>query len=125
MSLIDQQPTNDRWTFKATVPAILYSTKLPLPPRSTADRAERIPGSRRLSVSRRREPDTQRLLAGRDYSEVDAGEFGSGNCELWRGLKGVVPYSEIRTGEDFRQHRHALLRRYGRSDGTASVAGAR
>ncbi len=30
--------------------------------------------------------------AGRDFSRIDAGEFGSGNRELWVGLKGNEPY---------------------------------
>ncbi len=96
--------TASKWSYKAIVPTILRSTQLPLPDRAQAG----------VTLPRHSARYWAKAMAGRDSSHVDAGEFGSGNRELWRGLKGDEPYPETRTGEDLRANRSALLQQYRR-----------
>ncbi len=103
--LFDPTPAAAAWSFKATIPGILRTTQLPIPPPSSA-RAE----TSQDSTEPRHSPRYwARAMADQDFSDMDDGEFGAGNRGLWRGLKGNQPYPEARTGEDLRQHRAALL----------------
>jgi DNA-binding beta-propeller fold protein YncE len=99
-------PSAAGWTFKAIVPGVLRTTKLSLPPPS-ADRADTC-----VAPPRRTAAYWAKAMASRDFSHIDAGEFGSGNEALWRGLQGDVPYPAVRTGEDLRDNRRALLNRF-------------
>ncbi|HWW85543.1 MAG TPA: hypothetical protein VNZ26_18230, partial [Vicinamibacterales bacterium] len=103
--VFEQAPTASTWSFKAVIPGLLRSTQLPLPP-PTADRAETS------SPERQRSPAYwARAMADQDSSHLDAGDFGAGNRGLWRGLKGREPYPDVRSGEDLRENRAALLGR--------------
>lgn len=104
-------PGASAWSFKVTVPGILRSTQLPLPPPASA-RAETCP-------SGQRHPPRYwaRAMADQDTSHLDAGEFGAGNRGLWRGMKGDAPYPKVRTGDDLRENRADLLRRFRTSRG--------
>ncbi len=78
--------TSSNWSFKPIVPNILRSTRLPLSKINTAEA--------RVEYPRHPARYWARVMAkaGRDFSRIDAGEFGSGNRELWVGLKGNEPY---------------------------------
>src|SRR5262249_27976400 len=66
------------WSFKAIVPPILRTTRLPLPAPSTAQSSACLV---RPTHSARY---WAKVMADRDFSTVDAGEFGAGNRALWR-----------------------------------------
>ena len=94
--------SRQNWTYQANVPDILYSTKLPLPPRSGSI----------ASCVLNAEHDAAywaKAMAEQDDSHIDAGRFGTGNQALWLGLKGDQPYPETRTGENLRSNRDVLL----------------
>lgn len=90
------------WNYKARVPAILRSTKLPLP----AAAADAIPD----------EPSHDAAYwAGKtkdfDFTTEDKLDSESFNMVLWKGLKGESqPYPLERDGRDLSKHREELLR---------------
>jgi YVTN family beta-propeller protein len=92
------------WNYKARVPAILRSTKLPLPP-ATAEDGHGALGSSHDAV----------YWAGKtkdfDFSAEDKLDSESFNMVLWKGLKGESqPYPSERNGRDLSKHREKLLR---------------
>ncbi|HEY1448325.1 MAG TPA: bifunctional YncE family protein/alkaline phosphatase family protein, partial [Caulobacteraceae bacterium] len=89
------------WTFDAMVPAVLRSTKLPLPAAQTAEAGCEQP--------RRSSAYWAAAMAGQDFSREDHLDTAAFNLALWRGLKGEAPYPAARDGRDLRDHREALL----------------
>ncbi len=90
------------WSFKARVPAVLRSTKLPLPPEATAETgcpAKPVRSGAWWAAA----------MAGQDFNEEDRLNTVAYNRALWRGLKGDAPYPAARSGRDLRQGREALL----------------
>jgi len=67
-----------RWSYTATVPAVLRSTSLPLPP---------PPGTAAIVQPRGDAAYWQRVLGDQDYHREDAVDTDRFNRELWRGLK--------------------------------------
>jgi hypothetical protein len=92
--------TAANWTYRAIVPNVLRSTKLPLPPAEHAC----IARPKRSSAYWAKE------MAGQDFSGVDRIEPVSFNRTLWRGLKGNEPYPSV-TGADLRANRAQLASR--------------
>ena len=94
----------------AQVPAILRTSKLPLP----ASTAETTPDPARLA-GRALARDThdvkywQRRLGDMDYDVEDKLDVGRFNRELWKGMMGGAPYPDIRSGKNLRDGREALL----------------
>jgi hypothetical protein len=96
------------WTYKARVPSILRSTKLPLP----AATAENTVGA----------PDASLILGHDsaywsdktkdfDFSAEDKLDSQSFNMVLWAGIKGdAQPYPSERDGRNLSKHRDELLR---------------
>jgi hypothetical protein len=92
------------WDYKARVPAILRSTKLPLP----AATAEDTPGDVESSHNAAYWADKTK---GFDFTAEDKLDSESFNMVLWKGLKGESqPYPSVRAGRDLSKHRDALLR---------------
>jgi len=91
------------WSFDAKVPAILRTTKLPLPPATTAQ-AACIPQPRRSAAW------WEAAMAGQDFSQEDRLNTPAYNHALWLGLKGDVAYPARRDGRDLRANRGALLK---------------
>jgi hypothetical protein len=89
------------WTFDAMVPAVLRSTKLPLPAAQTAEAGCEQP--------RRSSAYWAAAMAAQDFSREDHLDTAAFNLALWRGLKGEAPYPAARDGRDLRDHREALL----------------
>jgi DNA-binding beta-propeller fold protein YncE len=91
------------WNYKARVPAVLRSTKLPLP----AATAEKTLGPVESSHD-------AAYWAGKtegfDFTAEDKLDSDSFNRVLWNGLKGEsTPYPSERDGRDLSKHREALL----------------
>lgn len=99
-----------RWDYKALVPEVLYSTRLPLPPRTASLKA----GSTTASVTPQRDAQYwEQAMAGQDFASEDRLDEPRFNRALWTGLKGEdVPYPEVRHGEDLRQDRANLLKKF-------------
>jgi DNA-binding beta-propeller fold protein YncE len=76
------------WSYKAIVPDVLRSTKLPLPPADHAYHA----------VPRGSVKYWTRAMAGQDFSAVDRENPATFNRALWRGLKGDAPYPALAAG---------------------------
>ncbi len=92
------------WTYTARIPAILYTTQLPLPaPNSTAQAQSLIPTHDAAYWASK--------TKGFDFTIEDKLDSESFNMVLWKGLKGESqPYPSERDGRDLSKHRDALLR---------------
>ncbi len=92
------------WSYTARVPAVLRTTKLPLPPAKAGAKA---PASAPAHDAAYWEAQTQ----GFDFSAEDKLDAEAFNRVLWEGLKGVdQPYPEEPSGQDLRKNRRGLLR---------------
>jgi len=95
-----QQPT---WGYKARVPAILRTTKLPLPVPAAEERSGAV-------VPMHDAAYWASKTKGFDFSAEDKLDSDSFNLILWNGLKGEsTPYPSERDGRDLSKHRDALL----------------
>ena len=98
-------PGQSAWTYTALVPAILRTSKLPLPA-STAGNTTPVPGLARDTHDAKY---WQRRLGDMDYDVEDKLDVGRFNQELWKGMMGGKPYPDRRSGQDLRENRAALL----------------
>jgi DNA-binding beta-propeller fold protein YncE len=98
--------TPSSWSFTAAPAAILYSTKLPLPPK---------PPGLAMPKSAHNARYWARAMKGMDFEAEDRVDPLDFNHILWKGLKGNKPYPAATTGLDLRLNREALLARYRRS----------
>jgi hypothetical protein len=89
------------WSFIATVPTVLRTTALPLPPLTTAKAG--------CPVRPRSAAYWSAAMAGQDFSREDHLDTARFNIALWKGIKGVVPYPAARDGRDLRAGRGPLL----------------
>jgi DNA-binding beta-propeller fold protein YncE len=93
------------WSYTARVPAILRSTKLPLPPETSGHSAAITPQPKHDSAY------WAERTRGFEFSSEDQIDSESFNLILWRGLKGGdEPYPAEPDGRDLRSGRPALLR---------------
>ncbi|HEX9255114.1 MAG TPA: hypothetical protein VF938_06195, partial [Candidatus Angelobacter sp.] len=98
------------WTYKARVPSILRTTKLPLPAPPPQEKAA-APGPRHDATY------WAEKTKGFDFSAEDKLDSDRFNLVLWNGLKGDdQPYPSDRSGRDLRKHRPALLRDLNKSN---------
>jgi len=103
------------WDFQAIVPDILRTTQLPLPPAQTAKRAKAASDPLWAFYAKPRHNAQFWDAQTRDFNftvedKLDAGRY---NLILWKGLIGDgVPYPTVRTGEDLRKNREALLKQW-------------
>jgi DNA-binding beta-propeller fold protein YncE len=96
------------WGFDAKVPAVLRSTKLPLPPQ-TGGQASAMTAC--LSASRRDGHWWAAAMAGQNFDVEDQLDTDAFNRALWRGLKGeAAAYPAVRDGRDLRHGRARLLK---------------
>ena len=92
------------WSYRARVPAILRSTKLPLPAATDEDGHRAIDRSHDAAYWAGKTRDF-------DFSAEDKLDSESFNMVLWKGLKGESqPYPSERNGRDLSKHRQELLR---------------
>jgi YVTN family beta-propeller protein len=98
--------TPSRWSFTPTPAAILYNTKLPLPPKQASLIVPKPTHDAKYWA---------RVTKGMDFSSEDRFDFATYNRILWKGLMGNKPYPAEATGIDLRQNRKELLERYRRS----------
>ena len=98
--------TPSPWSFNAAPSPMLYTTKLPLPPKPAGLVAPRPARSARY---------WSRAMKGMDFEAEDRVDPLDFNHILWKGLKGNKPYPAATTGLDLRLNREALLARYRRS----------
>jgi YVTN family beta-propeller protein len=97
------------WTYTARIPAVLYTTQLPLPaPKSTAQVQSSTPAHDAVYWAEK----TQ----GFDFSAEDKLDSDSFNMVLWKGLKGErETYPAERDGRDLSKQRGTLLREFKKS----------
>jgi YVTN family beta-propeller protein len=94
----------DTWSYKARVPAILRSTKLPLAAASADDRHGVVGSNHDAAYWAGKTKDF-------DFSAEDKLDSDSFNMILWTGLKGDdQPYPSERSGLDLSKHRKEMLR---------------
>jgi hypothetical protein len=102
------------WTYKAVVPELLRTSELPLPVR-TAENS--LPGTPALLAWGKGVQNDrkywQKRLGFMNFDEEDKLDTPKFNLELWKGMMGGRPYPAVRSGEDLREGREALLRKYG------------
>jgi len=92
------------WNYKARVPAILRSTKLPLPAATAEDGHGAVGSSHDAAYWAGKTKDF-------DFSAEDKLDSESFNMVLWKGLKGESqPYPSDRDGRDLSKHREEMLR---------------
>jgi YVTN family beta-propeller protein len=92
------------WNYKARVPAILRTTKLPVPAATAKDRPDGNQTSHDAAYWAGKTNDF-------DFTSEDKLDSESFNMVLWKGLKGESqPYPSERDGRDLSKHRDALLR---------------
>jgi DNA-binding beta-propeller fold protein YncE len=97
------------WNYKARVPAILRTTKLPLPAATAEDRPITIETSHDSEY-------WSSKTEGFDFTAEDKLDSESFNMVLWKGLKGESqPYPSERDGRDLSKHREKLLRGLGKN----------
>jgi hypothetical protein len=99
-------PSQAAWSFDARVPAVLRSTRLPLPPLSTAQAGC-------TAAPRRSAGWWAAAIRGQNFNEEDRLNTAAFNAALWRGLKGDAAYPAQRSGRDLRRDRAQLLTRVG------------
>jgi DNA-binding beta-propeller fold protein YncE len=93
------------WNYKARVPEVLRTTKLPLP----AAKAENTPVAEPSHNANYWTYKTK----GFDFSAEDKVDPESFNMVLWKGLKGEgEPYPTERNGRDLSKQRGSLLREF-------------
>jgi YVTN family beta-propeller protein len=92
------------WNYKARMPAILRSTKLPLPAATAEDGHGAVGSSHDATYWAGKTKDF-------DFSAEDKLDSESFNMVLWDGLKGDdQPYPSERNGRDLSKHREEMLR---------------
>lgn len=92
------------WGYKARLPAILRSTKLPLPAATAGDRPGAVESSHDAAYWAGK-------TEGFDFTAEDKLDSESFNMVLWKGLKGESqPYPLERDGRDLSKHRRSILR---------------
>lgn len=97
------------WDYKARVPAILRSTKLPLPAATAEDRPGMIETGHDAAYWAGKTKDF-------DFTAEDKLDSESFNMVLWKGFKGESqPYPSERNGRDLRKHRRLMLREFRKS----------
>ena len=93
-----------RWSFSATVPPVLRTTKLPLPNSGKSNALLR-------SLPKHDAAYWAEQTAGFDFSAEDKLDSAKFNLILWNGLKDPnEPYPAERNGRDLRKNRTTLLR---------------
>jgi YVTN family beta-propeller protein len=97
------------WSYKARVPAVLRTTKLPLPAPTAEEKTSVVEPSHDAAYWAEK-------TKGFDFSTEDKLDSDSFNLVLWNGLKGDgTPYPSERDGRDLSKHRDALLREFRKS----------
>jgi len=134
-------PYPQAWSYAAEVPAVLYTTALPLPVPSAANlrpfdalrtapnTVEGRQGSTGLLAGTgalRTADYWERAMAAQNFEREDDLATDLFNQALWIGLRGEdVPYPHVRHGKDMRRNRERLLALYhagaARSSGQAST----
>ncbi len=89
------------WSFRAIVPGVLRTTKLPLPPVGVAEETCKVPGRSALWW--------RAAMAGQDFSREDRLDTAAYNRALWAGRMGAAPFPASRGGLDLSHGRAALL----------------
>jgi hypothetical protein len=104
------------WSYTARVPAILRSTKLPLPAEA--------PGQTGPLTAQPKHDSAYwaERTQGFDFSTEDKLDSDGFNLILWNGLKGESePYPAERDGRDLRKNRSSLLREFTQNKNAAPV----
>jgi DNA-binding beta-propeller fold protein YncE len=91
-----------RWTYDAVPSALLYNTRLPLPPRPKGELPHPTHDAAYWAATTK----------GMDFSVEDRLDPLAFNQVLWKGLMGSKPYPATSSGADLRLNREQLLQQY-------------
>jgi DNA-binding beta-propeller fold protein YncE len=107
-------PSPAPWSYTAVVPSVLYTTQLPVPAATAANRQREVPGRTPALASPLRTSEYwERAMAGQDFAREDDLDTDRFNHALWIGLRGDdVPYPTVRHGRDLRKGRERLLQQH-------------
>lgn len=97
------------WSFNAKVPDLLRTSQLPLPPPTAENSLPRTPAVLAWMHDKHDARYWQKRIGDMDYDVEDRLDTGRFNRELWKGMMGSKPYPKVRSGEDLRENRAALL----------------
>jgi hypothetical protein len=102
------------WSYTALVPSVLYSTQLPLPAPTAANRQRDSLGVSPVPSRPVRSAEYwERAMTGQDFEREDDLDTDRFNIALWVGLKGDgVAYPAHRHGRDMRRDRQQLLKQH-------------
>jgi len=98
------------WDYKAIVPEVLYSTRLPLPDPATALVSSSSNACDALPV--RDAKYWEKAMAGQDFKTEDNLDTDAFNSALWEGIKGEDVAQPGRHRRDLSENRDALLAEY-------------
>jgi YVTN family beta-propeller protein len=100
------------WNYTAEVPAVLFSTQLPVPAHVAASgQRNRELGATTATRPLRTPEYWQKVMGDQNFEVEDDLDTDDFNLALWVGLRGEgVPYPEIRHGKDMRSNRKQLLK---------------
>jgi len=106
-----------KWDYTPIVPEVLRTTKLPLPPRNSANQ---LPASKLRNAQPAHDAAYWAAkMSGFDFKRSDHLDTARFNHAVWEGLKGEdVPYPATRSGLDLSKHRMSLLADTARSVST-------
>lgn len=110
------------WDYQAVVPAVLRTTKLPLPAATAAEaaNANAVAGEERYARPRHDAVYWAAKTEGMDFSAEDRLDTPRFNRILWTGLMGDdVAFPQNPKPANLRRHRASLLRRYGLKQSSA------
>ena len=91
-------PNQATWSYKAIVPSVLRSTRLPLPSENGA----------KVEYPRHSDAYWTKAMSDQDFSGPDRVNPATFYHELWRGLKGKEPYPSLRK-ESVLREKSALI----------------
>src|SRR5205807_10530106 len=99
--------------FCASVPDILRTTQLPLPPQTAKNSLKQGARSAFYANPRHDTSYWAEKTAGFNFDRADQVDAAKYNLIQWQGLVGEdVPYPAVRDGRDLSKHRKALLKQW-------------
>jgi YVTN family beta-propeller protein len=102
-----------KWDFDSIVPAILRTTKLPLPAASAKNSLKEDAFSAFYAKPRHDAAYWTAKTVGFNFDQADQIDAAKYNLILWQGLAGQnVPYPAARSGRDLSKKRGALLKKW-------------
>ena len=106
-------PVQTSWSYRAIIPEVLRTTKLPLPKAAKKNGAVNNCFTRPVRAA----VYWEEAMRGQNFLEEDRLDTESFNAALWRGLKGNIIASTEHNGKDLSRDREKLLADFRRENG--------